>query len=142
MDCKKAEKFLVEYFYRELSPKRTVEMEHHLQNCDKCAQTLESWGAIHRAFHRTAEEPQASGVIKQKLMAAAREELGRKASFSDKMAAFLRPAMVLPVLLLTVVAIYFVSEQRSTRFAKVAPMSSPQRRLEKSEPEYREKVSN
>src|SRR5215467_8724027 len=100
MNCKKAEKFLIDYVYRELSAKKTVEVEKHLSVCDNCAKTVESWRAIHQGFLRASEEaPAASPYLKQKLLIAAREELDREPSYAERFMVLLKPAVLLPILI-------------------------------------------
>src|SRR5262245_66620513 len=82
MSGKKAEEYLVEYLYQELPAKKTLEIEKHLQECAACAKTLESWRAIHRGYQRSAEEPQVAPYFKQKILAAAEEELTRGPSWT------------------------------------------------------------
>lgn len=104
MDCKKAEKLLVEYLYQELSPKYTVDLEKHLQVCDKCIQTLENWRAIHRGYQKTTDEAPAVPYLRQRILSAAKEELQRKPSFSERFFTVLKPALILPVILFGLIA--------------------------------------
>jgi predicted anti-sigma-YlaC factor YlaD len=104
MDCKKAEKLLVEYLYQELSPKYTVDLEKHLQVCDKCIQTLENWRAIHRGYQKTTDEAPAVPYLRQRILSAAKDELQRKQSFSERFFTILKPALILPVILFGLIA--------------------------------------
>jgi tetratricopeptide (TPR) repeat protein len=104
MDCKKAEKLLVEYLYQELSPKYTVDLEKHLQVCDKCTQTLENWRAIHRGYQKTTDEAPAVPYLRQRILSAAKDELQRKPSFSERFFTVLKPALILPVILFGLIA--------------------------------------
>lgn len=104
MDCNKAEKLLVEYLYQELSPKYTVDLEKHLQVCDKCTQTFENWRAIHRGYQKTTDEAPAVPYLKQRILSAAKEELQRKPSFSERFFLILKPALILPVILFGLIA--------------------------------------
>jgi tetratricopeptide (TPR) repeat protein len=104
MDCNKAEKLLVEYLYQELSPKYTVDLEKHLQVCDKCTQTLENWRAIHRGYQKTTEEAPAVPYLRQRILSAAKDELQRKPSFSERFFTVLKPALILPVILFGLIA--------------------------------------
>lgn len=104
MECNKAEKLLVEYLYQELSPKYTVDLEKHLQVCDKCSQTLENWRAIHRGYQKTTDEAPAVPYLRQRILSAAKEELQRKPSFSERFFTVLKPALILPVILFGLIA--------------------------------------
>ena len=104
MDCNKAEKLLVEYLYQELSPKYTVDLEKHLQVCDKCTQTLENWRAIHRGYQKTTDEAPAVPYLRQRILSAAKEELQRKPAFSERFFTILKPALILPVILFGLIA--------------------------------------
>lgn len=104
MDCNKAEKLLVEYLYQELSPKYTVDLEKHLQVCDKCTQTLENWRAIHRGYQKTTDEAPAVPYLRQRILSAAKDELQRKPSFSERFFTVLKPALILPVILFGLIA--------------------------------------
>ena len=109
MNCKKAEELLVAYMYGELSAKQVLQVEKHLQVCDACAKTLESWRAIHQGFRKTADdEPQAPGYLKQKLMIAAKKELTRKPSFTERFAVLLKPALILPVVVFVLLTILYL----------------------------------
>jgi tetratricopeptide (TPR) repeat protein len=94
MNCKKAEEYLVDYLYQELSANKTLEIEKHLRSCAHCTKTLESWRAIHRGYHRTAEEPQVAPYLKQKILIAAEEELARPASWKERLILGLKIATV------------------------------------------------
>ena len=118
MDCKKAEKLLVDYLYRELSAGKTVEVEKHLQTCPLCSKTLESWQAIHAGYQKSAAEPQASPFLKQRLLLAAREELSRSPSFAQRFLAAFRPAVAVPVLLLGLLAILYFQFGTETKMAQ------------------------
>jgi tetratricopeptide (TPR) repeat protein len=94
MNCKQAEEYLVEYLYQELSPKKTLEIEKHLHSCSQCAKTLESWRAIHRGYQRSTDEPQIEPYFKQKMLAAAEEELRRGSSWKERLLFGLKIATV------------------------------------------------
>lgn len=108
MNCKKAEKLLIDYLYQELSAKKTLAVEKHLQTCEKCTKTAESWRAIHQGFHRAAEdEPSASPYLKQKLLIAAREELDRKQTFAERFMGLLKPVVLLPIVIFAIATILY-----------------------------------
>jgi hypothetical protein len=94
MNCKRSEEYLVEYLYQELSPKKTLEIEKHLRSCSHCTKTLESWRAIHLGYQRSAEDPQVAPYFKQKILAAAEEELQRVPSWKDRLLVGLKIATV------------------------------------------------
>lgn len=121
MDCKKAEKLLVEYLYQELSPKYTVDLEKHLQVCDKCIQTLENWRAIHRGYQKTTDEAPAVPYLRQRILSAAKEELQRKPSFSERFFTVLKPALILPVILFGLIATLMLYQTKPKMMSE-APM--------------------
>ena len=118
MDCKKAEKLLVEYLYQELSPRHTVDLERHLEVCDACTSMLENWRAIHRGYQKIIEEAPAAPYLSQRILAAAKEELKRKPSFSEKFVAILRPALILPVLIFALIATLMLYRTEDKQMAK------------------------
>lgn len=122
MNCKKAETLLVEYLYQELSAKKTLEIEKHLQTCDRCPKTLESWRAIHGGF-QNSDYPEASPFLKQKILAAARQELARKPSFLERFSFVIKPAFVLPVMVLGLAALLFLPLQEKKADFAMAPPS-------------------
>jgi tetratricopeptide (TPR) repeat protein len=122
MDCKKAENLLVEYLYQELSPKYTVDLEKHLQVCDKCNQTLENWRAIHRGYQKTADEAPAVPYLKQRILSAAKEELQRKPSFSERFFLVLKPALILPVILFGLIATLMLYQNKPKTMMTEAPV--------------------
>lgn len=124
MDCNKAEKLLVEYLYQELSPKYTVDLEKHLQVCDKCTQTLENWRAIHRGYQKTTDEAPAVPYLRQRILSAAKEELQRKPSFSERFFTVLKPALILPVILFGLIATLMLY-QTKPKMMSDAPMPPP-----------------
>src|SRR5262249_11886233 len=91
---------------QELSAKKTVEIERHLESCDKCTKTLESWRAIHSGFQNMEEAPAASPFLKQKIMAMAEEELDKPPSLAARFMTILRPVIVFPVALLIILALF------------------------------------
>jgi tetratricopeptide (TPR) repeat protein len=107
MNCKKAETLLVEYLYQELSAARTVEIEKHLETCDRCAKTMESWRAIHGGF-RNSDYPETTPYLKQKILNAAKQELSRKPSFAERLSFLVKPAFVLPVMLVALLALLYI----------------------------------
>ncbi len=119
MDCKKAETFLVDYLYQELSATRIVELEKHLEVCDGCTKTLESWRAIHEGYRKSAEESQPAPYLRQRIMIAAREELERKPSFTERLFALARPALILPVAVFAILTILFYPRKEATKIAQV-----------------------
>ncbi len=118
MDCKKAEKLLVEYLYQELSPKHTVDLEKHLEVCDVCSHTLENWRAIHRGYQKTNEEPPTVPYLKQRILTAAKEELQRKPSFSERFFLILKPALILPVILFGLIATLMLYTNQGMKMAQ------------------------
>ena len=122
MDCKKAEKRLVEYLYQELSPKYTVDLEKHLQVCDKCTQTLENWRAIHRGYQKTTDEAPAVPYLRQRILSAAKEELQRKPSFSERFFLVLKPALILPVILFGLIATLMLYQTKPKALMTDAPV--------------------
>jgi tetratricopeptide (TPR) repeat protein len=125
MDCKKAEKLLVEYLYQELSPRHTVDLERHLEVCDACSATLENWRAIHRGYQKAIEDTPAAPYLNQRILAAAKEELQRKPSFSEKFMAILRPALILPVLIFALIATLMLYKQDHKEMAVILPAKKP-----------------
>lgn len=128
MDCKKAETMLVEYLYRELSARKTVDVEKHLKTCSHCSKTLESWQVIHRNFQKTA--PEVSPFLKQRILNAAKQELLKEPSTVNRLVRILRPAFLIPVAVFALAALlYFPLKQGvPVAKAKVQPVSvtSPQ----------------
>jgi|GEM_PF-5987158 len=105
MNCKKAEEYLVEYLYQELSAKKTLEIEKHLHGCAHCTKTIESWRGIHRGYQRSVEEPQLAPYFKQKILAAAEEELLRPPSWQDRLLFGLKIATI-PVAIFLIVILF------------------------------------
>lgn len=142
MNCKKAETLLVEYLYQELSARKTLEIEKHLQTCDRCPKTLESWRAIHGGF-QNSDYPEASPFLKQKILSAARQELARKPSFLERFSFVIKPAFVLPVMVLGLAALlYLPLQNKESKIAMappvdqaVAPMKNSAKKLDSSESE-------
>jgi tetratricopeptide (TPR) repeat protein len=116
MNCKKAEEYLVEYLYQELPAKKTLEIEKHLGECATCAKTLESWRAIHRGYQRSAEEPQVAPYFKQKILAAAEDELLRKPSWSDRLLFGLKIATV-PIAIFVVLIVFNQAKNKAPEMA-------------------------
>src|SRR5262249_31938134 len=114
MNCKKAETLLVEYLYEELSAQKTLELERHLQSCDQCSATLESWRAIHNGYQKMEDLPAPSPFLKQRIVAAAEEELARKPSFATRLFAVLRPAIAIPVILVALLALWPLWMEKKT----------------------------
>ncbi|HSE40975.1 MAG TPA: zf-HC2 domain-containing protein [Acidobacteriota bacterium] len=123
MDCKKAEKLLVEYLYQELSPRQTVDVERHLEVCDACSATLDNWRAIHRGYQKTMEEAPAVPYLSQRILAAAKEELQRKPSFYEKFIVILKPALILPVLIFALIATLMLYQKQDKQMAKSLTVS-------------------
>lgn len=119
MDCKKAETFLVEYLYQELSATRIVELEKHLEVCDGCTKTLESWRAIHEGYRRFAEEPLPTPYLRQRVMIAAKEELERKPTFTERLFALGRPALILPIVVFAIMTFLFYPHNQARKIAQV-----------------------
>jgi hypothetical protein len=109
MDCKKAEALLVEYLYEELSPKKTVAVEKHLQACRRCAGTLERWRAIHDGFQKSDAPPVMPPYLRQRIMAAAEDEMVRTPSLAERAMFFLRPALLLPLLVFVVLTVIWTT---------------------------------
>ena len=124
MNCKKAEKLLVEYLYQELSPSQTVAIEKHLQSCENCAKTLESWRAIHGGF-QNSDYPEVSPYLKQKILTAARQELTRKPTFMERFSFLLKPSFVLPVMIFGLLALFYIPF-RANRNTEIVMASKPQ----------------
>ena len=116
MNCKKAEEYLVEYLYQELPAKKTLEIEKHLRDCAVCAKTLESWRAIHRGYQRSAEEPQVAPYFKQKILAAAEDELLRTPSWSDRLLFGLKIATV-PIAIFLVLIVFNETRNHTANIA-------------------------
>jgi tetratricopeptide (TPR) repeat protein len=125
MDCKKAEKLLVEYLYQELSPKHTVDLERHLEVCDACTTMLENWRAIHRGYQKIIEEAPPAPYLSQRILAAAKEEIQRKPSFSEKFLTILRPALILPVLIFGLIATLMLYQKEDKQMASLPAMEKP-----------------
>lgn len=111
MNCKQAEKLLVEFLYQELSAKKTIAVEKHLQVCDPCTRTLENWQAIHRGYRKSTAEAEAPPYLKQRILVAAREELTQKPSVWEQFSTFLKPAIVLPVIVFLLLALFVTWHQ-------------------------------
>lgn len=126
MNCKQAEKLLVEFLYQELSAKKTVAVEKHLQVCDQCTRTLENWQAIHRGYRKSSVEAEAPPYLKQRILVAAREELTRKPSAWEQFNNFLKPAVVMPVIVFLVLALFVTRHQEE----KPAPVGMAQKNSE------------
>jgi tetratricopeptide (TPR) repeat protein len=107
MDCKKVEKLLIEYLYQELSPEKTLEVEKHLEVCDACAKTLHNWRGIHRGFQRAGDLPQPAPFLKTRIMAAAKEEIDRKIPLSERFFSWVKPALILPVMIFVMLVLVF-----------------------------------
>jgi tetratricopeptide (TPR) repeat protein len=114
MNCKQAEKLLVEYLYQELPAKKTVEMEKHLQVCDQCTKTLENWQAIHRGYQKSTSDAAAPPYLKQRILVAAREELEKKPTVWEQITTFLKPAIVAPVIVFALLALLVTSTQKKS----------------------------
>ncbi|MCI0618235.1 tetratricopeptide repeat protein, partial [bacterium] len=108
--------------YQELSPKYTVDLEKHLQVCDKCTQTLENWRAIHRGYQKTTDEAPAVPYLKQRILSAAKEELQRKPSFSERFFLVLKPALILPVILFGLIATLMLYQNKPKTMMTEAPV--------------------
>ncbi len=124
MDCKKAETVLVDYLYQELSAPKIVELEKHLEVCDGCSRTLESWRAIHEGYKKSAEEPQPAPYLRQRIMIAAREEMERRPTFTERLFALAKPAFILPIAVFAVLTILFYPRQEARKIAQVPPKSA------------------
>lgn len=123
MNCKKAEPFLVEYLYQELSASKTVELEAHLMVCDGCTSLLQNWKAIHQGF-QAAEAPQAPPFLKQRILSNARAELERKPSFAERTFVFLRPALLIPAAVIAVFALLLFGPS-TTKMAEMSDKPTP-----------------
>lgn len=121
MDCSKAEKLLVEYMYQELSPEKTLEMEKHLETCDACAKTLENWRGIHRGFQRSNDIPQPQPFLKTRILAAAREEAERRPGFVERLMVWVKPAIILPVVIFGLLVLLFMPAKQSDMAKAKAP---------------------
>lgn len=121
MDCSKAEKLLVEYLYQELSPEKTLEMEKHLETCDACAKTLENWRGIHRGFQRSNDIPQPQPFLKTRILAAAREEAERRPSLAERLLFWVKPAVILPVVIFGLLVLLFMPARQSDMAKAKAP---------------------
>lgn len=115
MNCKQAEKLLVEFLYQELSAKKTVAVEKHLQVCDHCTRTLENWQAIQRGYRKSSAEAEAPPYLKQRILVAAREELARKPSVWEQFNTFVKPAIVLPVIVFLLLALLVTWHQEQPK---------------------------
>lgn len=124
MDCKKVEKHLVEYLYQELSPEKTLQVEKHLETCDACAKTLHNWRGIHRGFQRSNDVPQPAPFLKTRILAAAKQELGRKTPLMERILVILKPAVIMPILIFAVLVVWFLPVRRM-EFARAKPISTP-----------------
>lgn len=128
MDCKKAETFLVEYLYEELPASKTVELEAHLKGCNGCTRLLDNWKAIHQGYQESMESPQAPPFLRQRILSHAKAEMERPPSISDRIFAFLRPALLVPVAVVALFALLFLRESKSPNMAEVsqtAPVAKP-----------------
>jgi tetratricopeptide (TPR) repeat protein len=123
MNCKKAETYLVEYLYQELSAKKTVAIEKHLRECEQCAKTLESWRAIHHGYQRTAEQMQPSPLLKQRLLVIAKEEMAQPPSFAERFLVFAKIAVV-PILIFGILMV-FNMQKKSTDIAENQKAAKP-----------------
>ncbi|HSP05647.1 MAG TPA: zf-HC2 domain-containing protein, partial [Acidobacteriota bacterium] len=121
MDCKKAEKLLVEYLYQELSPENTLEIEKHLETCDSCAKTLENWRGIHRGFQRSNDMPQPTPFLKTRILAAAREELDRQPGLAERLMVWVKPALILPILIFGLLVLLFLPSRQTEMARAKAP---------------------
>src|SRR3990172_322088 len=132
MNCKKAETYLVEYLYQELSAKKTVAIEKHLHACDHCTKTLESWRAIHRGYQRSAEELQPSPYLKQRLLVMAREQLSRTPSIAERLFLGFKIA-ALPILIFGILMVFNLQKQKPTEIAqtKKATPAAPAQMVDK-----------
>src|SRR5687768_16879910 len=120
MNCKKAEEYLVDYLYQELPAKKTLEIEKHLHTCAQCSTTLESWRTIHRAYQRSAEEPQVAPYTKQKILAIAEEELLRTPSWKERVFWGLKLATV-PIAIFVLVLFLNTDKEQEMAMQKVEP---------------------
>lgn len=127
MDCHKAEKLLVEYLYQELSPEKTLEVEKHLETCDACAKTLHNWRGIHRGFQRSNDVPQPAPFLKTRILAAAREEVVRKPAWSEQILSWVKPALILPILVFGLLVLLFLPNRQPemAKASKVPAQSTP-----------------
>ena len=130
MNCNKAEEYLVDYLYQELPAKKTLEIEKHLHSCARCAKTLESWRAIHRAYQRNAEEPQVAPYFKQKILAVAEEELSRPRSWTERFGLGLKLATI-PIAIFVIVLFL---NQKEKEIASVRPQQEVAAPASKMEP--------
>ena len=119
MDCHKAEKLLVEYLYQELSPEKTLEVEKHLETCDACAKTLHNWRGIHRGFQRSNDVPQPAPFLKTRILAAAREEVVRKPALSERILSWVKPALILPILVFGLLVLLFFPATSNWKWQKL-----------------------
>ena len=124
MDCNKAEKLLVEYLYQELSPEKTLLVEKHLEACDACAKTLHNWRGIHRGFQRSNDVPQPAPFLKTRILAAAKQELGRKTPLMERILVFLKPAVLMPILIFAVLIVWFLP-MKHMQMSEIRPASTP-----------------
>ena len=121
MDCSKAEKLLVEYLYQELPPDKTLEMEKHLELCDACSKTLEDWRGIHRGYQRSNDVPQPAPYLKTRILAAAREEMERKPGLGERLLGWIKPAVVLPVIIFGLLVLLFMPAKQADMAKAKAP---------------------
>ncbi|HJZ13676.1 MAG TPA: zf-HC2 domain-containing protein, partial [Acidobacteriota bacterium] len=139
MKCEKCEKLLVGYLYQELSAKRMIEVEKHLQSCRICARTLESWQTIHAGYQKTTVDEEASPFLKQRILMAAKEQLTKEPSWIQSALAVLKPVIVLPIIVVSLLAVLYMQFTPARKMAvhkfdvqKAPPVS------EMSEPRLRD----
>jgi TolA-binding protein len=125
MDCKKAETFLVEYLYEELSASKTVELESHLKACDGCTRLLDNWKAIHQGYQESMEAPQTPPFLRQRILSHAKAEMERPPSIADTIFAFLRPALLVPVAVVALFALLFFNQSAKKTEMAQAPVAQP-----------------
>ena len=99
-----------------------MDLEKHLQVCDQCTQTLENWRAIHRGYQKTTDEAPAVPYLKQRILSAAKEELQRKPSFSERFFLVLKPALILPVILFGLIATLMLYQNKPMAKMSEAPV--------------------
>ncbi len=141
MNCKKAEEHLVEYLYQELSAGKTLQIEKHLKTCRSCARTLENWRAIHRGYQQSSEDSQVSPFLKQRILAAAEEELRRSPSWSERIFWGVK-ILAVPVALFVILLVLNIEWQNSTDVAMTKQQAEPSPAVSESKAESPKPVSS
>src|SRR5262249_2922117 len=81
--------------------------------------------AIHNGYQKMEDLPAPSPFLKQRIVAAAEEELARKPSFATRLFAVLRPAIAIPVILVALLALWPLWMEKKTEMAETKAVAAP-----------------